>query len=88
MGMFSFMTNRTLPNKAGKEDAGRVKAFVKTGGSTLEGDYTCPECGKSGKVNQIFKRPIVVKCRDCGESIKLARIKDSIKQEKKRESRA
>ena len=84
MGMFSFVTNRTLPNKAGKEDAGRVKAFVKTGSTTLEGEYTCPECGKPGNISQIFKRPIIVKCGSCGEGIKLARLKDEMKRDKKK----
>jgi uncharacterized protein (DUF983 family) len=84
MGMFSFVTNRTVANKAGKEDAGRVKAFVKTGGTTLEGDMTCPECGQSCKINQVFKRPLAVKCSSCGETVKLARLKDEIKKDRKK----
>ena len=84
MGMFSFVTNRTLANKTGKEDAGKVKAFVKTGSSTLEGEYTCPDCGKPGKISQPFKRPIVIKCSGCGETLRLPRLKDSIKAEKKK----
>ena len=84
MGMFSFITNRMLPNKAGKDDAGRVKAFVRTGSTTLEGEYTCPDCGKSGKISQTFKRPLVIKCGGCGESLRLPRLKDSVKAEKKK----
>jgi transcription elongation factor Elf1 len=82
--MFSFVTNRTLADKAGNEGAGRVKAFVKTGSTIIEGEYTCPDCGKSGKISQTFKRPIVIKCNLCGESLRLPRLKDSIKAEKKK----
>jgi transcription elongation factor Elf1 len=84
MGMFSFITNRTLPSQTGKDDAGRVKAFVKTGSNTLEGEYTCPDCGKSGRISQPFKRPLVIKCGGCGDSLKLPRLKDEIKREKKK----
>ncbi len=84
MGMFSFITNRTLASKAGREDAGRLKAFVKAGSATLEGEYTCPECGKSGKISQAFKRPLVIKCGGCGETLKLPRLKDEIKREKRK----
>jgi hypothetical protein len=84
MGMFAFVTNRTLPNKAGKEDAGKVRAFVKTGGNMLEGDFTCPECCRQCKISQPFKRPIILKCPVCGVSTKLARLKDEIKKDKKK----
>ncbi len=84
MGMFSFIANRTLSSKAGKEGAGRLKAFVKAGSSTLEGEYTCPECGKGGKISQTFKRPLMIKCGSCGEALRLSRLKDEIKKEKKK----
>ncbi len=75
MGIYSYVTNRTLPNKAGKEDAGRVKAFVRNGSDMLEGEYKCPECGNEGKVSQAFKRPISVKCEKCGYIMKLPRLR-------------
>jgi hypothetical protein len=75
MGMFRYVTNRTLPNKAGKEDAGRVKAFVRNGSDTLEGEYRCPECGTEGRIKQVFNRPINIKCGKCGFLIRLPRLK-------------
>ena len=84
MGMFSFVTNRTIADRSGKEDQGRLKAFVKTGSTTLEGEYTCPECKKAGKISQVFKRPIAVKCASCGFVIKLPRLKDEIKKDRKK----
>jgi transcription elongation factor Elf1 len=82
--MFSFVTNRTVASRAGREDAGRVKAFVRTGSTTLEGDLTCPECGQPSKISQTFRRPLVVKCAGCGETVRLARLKDEIKKDRKR----
>lgn len=75
MGMFRYMTNRTLSNKAGKEDAGRMKAFVRNGSETLEGEYMCPECGNEGKISQVFKRPINIKCEKCGFLIRMSKLK-------------
>lgn len=73
--MFKYVTNRTLASKDGKEAAGRVKAFVKTDADMLEGEYKCPECGNEGKIGQEFKRPLSVKCEQCGNVIKLPKLK-------------
>ena len=75
MGNFRYVTYRAVANKAGKEDAGKIKAFVKNGSDTLEGEYKCPECGNEGKVNQAFKRPINVKCGKCGFLLKMPKLK-------------
>jgi len=74
MGMFSYVTNRTLPNKAGQE-TGRIKAFVKHGSGTIEGEYTCPECKASGKISQAFTRPLAIRCAKCGFILKLPKLK-------------
>lgn len=79
MGMFKYITNRILPNKAGKEDAGRIKAFVRNGSDTLEGEYKCPECGNMGKVNQIFKKPINIRCEKCSFLMKMPKLKGKVK---------
>lgn len=75
MGNFKYITNRSLPDKAGNEDAGRVRIMVRNGSDNAEGDYTCPECKYSGKVNQVFRRPITVKCGKCGYSMRLPKLK-------------
>ena len=79
MGMFRYVTNRALVNHAGREDAGRVKAFVRNGSEVLEGEYKCPECESEGKVSQVFRRPINIKCGKCGFLIRLPKLKGKIK---------
>lgn len=74
MGHFRYVTNRTLANKQGQE-AGKIRVIVKNDSDQLEGDYTCPECTKSGKVHQLFKRPITVRCESCKATMKLPRLK-------------
>jgi len=75
MGMFKYVTNRTLVSKDGNEEAGRIKAFVKSDSNSLEGEYKCPECGNEGSINQEFIRPISVKCEKCGHAMKLPKLK-------------
>jgi len=75
MGMFKYVTNRTLASRAGDESAGMVKAFVKSDSDRLEGEYKCPECGNNGSINQEFRRPLSVKCGKCGNIIKLPKLK-------------
>ena len=75
MGVFKYVTNRTIPSRDGKEDAGRVKAFVKNDSDVLEGEYRCPECGNEGTINQAFSRPISVRCEKCEHLMKLPKLK-------------
>ena len=79
---YRYITNRPVNNKAG-EPKGNIRARVGAGSDTLEGFYRCPECGHSGKINQVFKRPLNVKCEGCGFIIKLPKLKNQIKKEKK-----
>jgi predicted RNA-binding Zn-ribbon protein involved in translation (DUF1610 family) len=83
MGNYSYITNRTLQNKAGQEK-GRIAIRVKTGSTTAEYNYTCPECGDSRQGQQEFSRPLSVRCYKCGFLMKLAKLKDELKKEKKR----
>jgi ribosomal protein L37AE/L43A len=82
MGQFRYVTNRTLKNKSG-EVKGRIKVLVREGSDTAEVDYACPECGFSEHKEQEWQRPFIVKCSRCGASIKIPRLKDEIKKEKK-----
>ena len=74
MGQYSYVTNRTLANKAGQEK-GRIRVMVQNGSSQAQGDYSCPECSHTGKVNQAFKKPLSVKCQGCGFLMKLPKLK-------------
>ena len=74
MGMFKYITNRMLVNKAGQE-AGKIKVVVRNESDTLEGEYKCPECGNEGKVNQPFRRPLNVKCEKCKFLMRLPKLK-------------
>jgi predicted RNA-binding Zn-ribbon protein involved in translation (DUF1610 family) len=83
MGNYSYITNRTLQNKAGEKN-GRIAVRVKTGSATAEYNYTCPECGDQRSGQQEFHRPLAVRCQKCGFLMKLAKLKDELKKEKKR----
>jgi len=72
---FRYVTNRTLANKAGKANAGKLRAFVLVGSDTAEIDYTCPECGHSEHTKQLFRRPFSVRCSQCGNVMKVPRLK-------------
>lgn len=82
MGNYSYVTNRTLRNKIG-EERGRLKAFVRNGSSNIEGDYDCPECSSKGKISQAWKRPLTVRCAKCGFLMKIPKMKDEMKRDKK-----
>jgi hypothetical protein len=83
MANFSYITNRVLHNKAGQEK-GRIAIRVRTGTSTAEYNYTCPECGDQKQGQQEFQRPISVRCCKCGYLMKLPKLKDELKKEKKK----
>lgn len=72
---FRYITNRTLPSKAGKVDAGKLRAFVLVGSDTAEIDYICPECGHSEHISQLFKRPLSVRCSKCRYIIRVPKLK-------------
>lgn len=80
---YRFVSNRRTKNKAG-EEKGRMRVLVRTGSDTAEVDYTCPECGFSEHVNTDWKRPFSVKCSKCGFLIKLPRLKDQMRRERKK----
>ena len=83
MGMYRYVTNRTIKDKEGKA-AGKIRVIVKEGSDTADVDYVCPECGFGGHAKQEWKRPFNVKCSKCGFVIKLARLKDEMKKDKKK----
>ncbi len=82
-GKYRFVCNRKVENKA-KELTGRVKVYVPKEENTVYGEYTCAECGHKGKVEQEWKRPFNVKCEKCGFLMRVPKLKDQVKREKKR----
>jgi ribosomal protein L37AE/L43A len=82
MRQFRYVTNRAAKNNAG-EGKGKIKACVREGSETAEIDYLCPECAFSEHKEQPFVRPLIVKCSKCGFIIKLPKLKDEIKKDKK-----
>jgi transcription initiation factor IIE alpha subunit len=83
MGQFRYVTNRTMKNSVG-EDKGRIRVIVKQGSDTAEVDYTCPECLFGGHMELEWKRPFSVKCSKCGSLMKLSKLKNEIKKDKKK----
>lgn len=79
---YKYITNRPVNNKAG-ESKGSIRARVKADSDTLEGFYTCPECGSNGKINQVFKRPVSVRCENCDFLMKIPKLKDQAKKDRK-----
>jgi ribosomal protein L37AE/L43A len=83
MGIYSYITNRTITNEAG-EAAGKIRVLVKNGSADAETDYVCPECKKSEHTVLPWKKPFSVKCSGCGHTIKVLSIKSEMKKEKKK----
>ena len=82
MGQFKYITNRTLKNNTGQEK-GKIRVLVRADSDTAEVDYVCPECSFGEHVEQEWKRPFSVKCSKCGFIIKIAKLKDEMKKDKK-----
>ncbi|HDD45972.1 MAG TPA: hypothetical protein ENG42_00710 [Candidatus Aenigmarchaeota archaeon] len=82
MGKYRYITNRTLVSKSG-EERGRIRVIVRANSDIAEVDYKCPECLHEEHVEKPWKRPFSVKCSKCGFLIRLPRLKDEIKREKR-----
>ena len=80
---YRYITNRVVNNKAG-EPTGSIRARVKADSEMIEGFYKCPECEHGGKINQEFKRPVNLKCEECGFLIRVPKLKDQNKKDKKK----
>jgi len=80
---YRYITNRSVENKAG-QPTGNVRARVAADSDVLEGFYKCPECGNAGRISQPFKRPVNIKCEKCGFLMKVPKLKDQLKKDKKK----
>lgn len=83
MGNYRYITNRTLLDRAGQEK-GSIAVLVPNGSDMARVRYKCPECGHSERGEHPWKRPFSLKCSACGFLIRLPRLKDELKKEKKR----
>ena len=83
MGNYRYITNRTLLNKAG-EEKGNIGVLVPNDSDTAKVKYRCPECNHSEMTEQVWKRPFSVKCSGCGFLMRIAKLKDEAKREKKK----
>ncbi|UCD07566.1 MAG: hypothetical protein JSW41_01165 [Candidatus Aenigmatarchaeota archaeon] len=82
MGNFKYITNRTLLNVVG-EESGNIAVLVRNDSDEADVRYRCPECGFSEQTRKPWKRPFSVKCSKCGFLIRLPRLKDEVKREKR-----
>ena len=83
MGNYRYVTNRILRNTAGKEN-GNIAIRVLKESATADIRYTCPECRHKETIQQEWKRPFSTKCAKCGFLMRIARLKDELKKEKKK----
>jgi DNA-directed RNA polymerase subunit RPC12/RpoP len=83
---YKFVSNRTLKNSK-EEEKGRMRVLVRIDSDTAETDYECPECGFKERVGVEWKRPFSVKCSRCSFLMRLPKLKDEMKKEKKRRKR-
>jgi predicted RNA-binding Zn-ribbon protein involved in translation (DUF1610 family) len=79
---YRFVSNRILKNSEG-EEKGKIMVIVRTGSDIAETDYECPECGFKEHVEPEWKRPFSVSCSKCGFVMRLPKLKDEMKREKK-----
>ncbi len=67
-----------------KERAGNIRVIVwKKEAPKARVEYTCPECGFTGYLETVWKRPFFIRCEKCGFRISVPRMKDEIKRERK-----
>jgi len=82
---YKFVSNRTLKNSR-EEEKGKMRVFVKVDSDVAETNYRCPECGFEEHVEIEWKRPFSVRCSKCGFVMRLPKLKDEIKREKKKKA--
>ena len=81
---YQYVSNRGLKNQKG-EDAGRLQVLVKVNSTMADVKYKCPECLKEAQKQQEWKKPFNVKCDQCGNLMRLAKLLAAFKKEKKAE---
>ncbi len=81
-----YHTWRDGKNKKG-EISGKLRILVLKKDHIARVEYICPECGYYGYLETEWKRPFSFKCEKCGYRIRVPRLKDEVKKERKLESK-
>lgn len=84
MSGYKYISNRTVANRAGQEN-GSLAVAVKADADVADVRYRCPECQHQEQRQQEWKRPFMVKCRSCGFVMRLPKLRNQMKKEKKAE---
>lgn len=70
-----------------KKPAGSIRILVKKGETDADCEYICPECEHYKSLKIEWKRPLNIKCSNCGFIIRVSKMKDQIKKENKAEKK-
>ncbi|HDI06475.1 MAG TPA: hypothetical protein ENF39_00535 [Candidatus Aenigmarchaeota archaeon] len=63
------------------ENNGRVRVLVLKNETEAHVEYICPKCGHYDYVRKKWKRPFSIKCKNCGELIRIQKMKTLIKKD-------
>jgi len=77
---FTYHTWRDLEDDNGNK-IGEIRVLVLDDG-IAHVEYHCPKCGKEFLEEKEWKRPFNVKCQNCGQLIRVPKLKDLIKKRK------
>lgn len=78
-----YHTCRELKNEEG-EKTGEIRVLALKSDGIARTEYVCPKCSNHGFVEKEWKRPFSAKCEKCGNRMKVPRIKDKVKRERKK----
>ncbi len=81
-----YHTWRDGKNKKG-EVAGKIRILVLKKDGIARVEYICPECGYYDYFETEWKRPFSFKCEKCGFRIRVPRLRDELKRERKLEKK-
>lgn len=85
-GNLLYHTVREVENSEG-EKTGNIRVLAMKEDEIARTEYICPECQNHGYIEKEWKRPFSVKCENCGNRIKVPRIKDKVKRERKKRTK-
>lgn len=73
--------------KRNGEIGGKIRIIVLKKDGIARVEYICPECGHYGYLETEWKRPFSFKCEECGFRIRVPRLRDEVKRERKMEKK-
>lgn len=99
--IFDMLENGELPKDQGKilyhtcrdvendedEETGIIRVLTLKEDEVARTEYVCPECNHHAYLEKEWKRPFSVKCEECGNRIKVPRIKDKMKRKRKKRTK-